>query len=142
MSLEGQDLCNIVTGSWAVYTNVNFGLQTLILSARVASATAGGIIQVRLGTTNGTLIGTLNVPNTGGWQTYTAVSATLTNAAGVQNLALRFVGGGGYLYLFNLEWLEFKPVSAPVTLLSGGIIGTAGSYNNSATRLITFSIIT
>jgi hypothetical protein len=124
----GQDLCNIVSGSWAAYNNVNFGLGTMSLSARVASATAGGTIQVRLGTTNGPLIGTLTVPNTGGWQVYTTVSTMLTNAAGIQNIALRFVGGGGYL--FNVEWLEFSPISVPVTLLSGGIIGTAGSYNN------------
>jgi hypothetical protein len=60
-----------------------------------------------LDTTNGPLIGTLTVPNTGGWQTYTTVSTALTNASGVQNLVLRFVGGSGYL--FNVEWIEFTP---------------------------------
>jgi hypothetical protein len=103
------------------------------LSARVASASAGGTIQVRLGTTNGPLIGTLTVPNTGGWQIYSTVSTALTNAAGIQNLVLRFVGGGGYL--LNVEWLEFAPISVPVTLLPGGIIGTVGSYNNSGNTI-------
>ncbi|HEX5400532.1 MAG TPA: carbohydrate-binding protein, partial [Verrucomicrobiae bacterium] len=44
-----------------------------------------------------------------GWQTWTTASTALTNASGVQNLALRFVGGSGYL--FNVNWLEFTPIS-------------------------------
>jgi hypothetical protein len=124
----GQDLCNIVNGSWAIYTNVNFGVGTLSLNARVASATAGGTIQLRLGTTNGPVIGLLTVPNTGGWQTYSTVSTPLTNAIGVQNLVLLFVGGGGYL--LNVEWLEFTPIPMSLNWLTGAIIGTSGSYNN------------
>jgi fibronectin type 3 domain-containing protein len=129
----GQDLCNIVSGSWAIYTNVNFGLGTMALQARVASATAGGTIEVRLGTTNGPIIGTLTVPNTGGWQIYSTVSTALTNATGIQNVALRFVGGGGYL--MNVEWLQFSPITLPQNLLTGAIIGTPGSYNNSGNTI-------
>jgi len=104
----GQDVCDIMNGSWVVYTNVNFGAATLSLSARVASATSGGTIQVRLGTATGPLIGTLTVTNTGGWQTYATVSTALTGASGAQNLALVFVGGTGYL--FNVEWIEYTPL--------------------------------
>jgi alpha-L-fucosidase 2 len=129
----GQDLCNIVNGSWAIYTNVNFGVGTLSLKARVASATSGGTIQLRLGTTNGPVIGLLTVPNTGGWQTYATVSTPLTNAIGVQNLALRFVGGGGYL--LNVEWLEFTPIPMSLNWLTGGFIGTPGSYNNAGNTI-------
>jgi hypothetical protein len=108
-------LCDIVNNSWAIYNNVNFGAGTLSLKARVASDTSGGTIQLRLGNTNGPLIGTLTVANTGGWQTYATVSTTLTGASGIQNVALRFVGGSGYL--LNVEWLEFTPIStAPVQL--------------------------
>ena len=85
---------------------------------------SGGNIELRLGATSGPLIGVLTVTNTGGWQVWTTVSTALTNAIGVQNLVLRFVGGSGYL--LNVEWLEFTPIStAPVQL---GWLRSAGQF--------------
>jgi hypothetical protein len=106
----GLDVGFINNGDWCSYNGVNFGTRTLSLNARVASAGSGGNIEVHLNTTNGTLIGTLPVPITGGWQTWMTVSSALTNASGVQNLALRFTGPGTG-YLFNVNWIEFTPVS-------------------------------
>ncbi len=103
------DVGFINNNDWCIYNGVNFGARTLSLNARVASAAAGGNIEVRLGATNGTLVGLISVPNTGGWQTWITQSTALTNVSGNQNLALRFVGGTGYL--FNVNWLEFTPVS-------------------------------
>ncbi|MGA2542386.1 MAG: carbohydrate-binding protein [Verrucomicrobiota bacterium] len=54
--------------------------------ARVASDASGGNIELRLGMTNGPLMGVLTVTSTGGWQTWTTLSTALTNASGVQNL--------------------------------------------------------
>jgi hypothetical protein len=105
----GQDMGFITNGCWATFCGVNFGAGTLSLQARVASDTSGGSIQLRLGTTNGPLIGVLTVTNTGGWQTWATLSTALTNASGVQNLVLRFVGGSGYL--LNVEWLQLTPIS-------------------------------
>ena len=101
------DVGYIESGDWCRYNGVNFGPGTLRLNARVASAGSGGTIEVRLGATNGTLVGVITVPVTGGWQTWTTMSTALTNVSGVQNLVMRFVGGGGYL--FNANWLEFTP---------------------------------
>jgi fibronectin type 3 domain-containing protein len=109
------DVGSINSGDWCIYNGLNFGPGTLRLNARVASAGSGGTIEVRLGATNGTLVGAITVPITGGWQSWTTASTALTNVSGVQNLALRFVGGSGYL--FNVNWLEFTPISAvPVPL--------------------------
>jgi len=111
----GLDVGYINSGDWCIYNGLNFGPGTLRLNARVASAGSGGTIEVRLGATNGTLVGNITVPVTGGWQTWTTVSTALTNVSGVQNLVLRFVGGSGYL--FNVEWIEFTPISTvPVPL--------------------------
>ena len=109
------DVGYINSGDWCIYNGLNFGPGTLRLNARVASAGSGGTIEVRLGATNGTLAGAITVPVTAGWQTWTTVSTALTNVSGTQNLVLRFVGGGGYL--FNMNWLEFTPISTvPVPL--------------------------
>ena len=105
----GLDVGYINSGDWCIYNGLNFGPGTLSLNARVAGAGSGGTIEVRLGATNGTLMGTLTVPVTGGWQTWTTVSTALTNVSGLQNLVLRFVGGSGYL--FNVEWIAFTPIS-------------------------------
>jgi hypothetical protein len=44
---------------------------------------------------------------TGGWQTWTTVSAPVTGAAGVRNLYVVFTRQGGSGGLANLNWLRF-----------------------------------
>ena len=121
------DVGYIESGDWCRYNGVNFGPGTLRLNARVASAGSGGTIEVRLGATNGTLIGLISAPVTGGWQTWTTMSTALTNVSGVQNLVTRFVGGGGYL--FNVNWLEFTPISTVPPQLSWKSIGAQLQFN-------------
>jgi hypothetical protein len=110
---------------------VDFGPGTLGLSARIASAGAGGNIEVRLGATNGTLVGLIPVPVTGGWQTWTTQGTALTNASGVQNLVLRFasLSGTGTAYLFNVNWLEFTPVSTTLSPLDWQLDGGQLQFN-------------
>ena len=48
------------------------------------------------------LSGNINVPNTGGWQTYTTVTVTVTLPAGQQTLTLAEDNGG-----FNIRYLTF-----------------------------------
>lgn len=101
----GLNADSIVNGSWTSYNNVNLNGATSFY-VRVASAGAGGSIQVRAGSATGTLLGTCTVPVTGGWQTWTTVNCPLTGASGTQNLYLVYTGGGGYL--FNVEWFAFS----------------------------------
>ena len=121
------DVGYIESGDWCRYNGLNFGPGTLRLNARVASAGSGGTIEVRLGATNGTLVGVITVPVTGGWQTWTTMSTALTNLSSVQNLVLRFVGGGGYL--FNLNWLEFTPISTVPPQLGWQLSGQQFQFN-------------
>ena len=66
-------------------------------SARISSAGAGGAIQIRSGSQTGTLLGSVTVPVTGGWENFQTVSTTLTgNASGP--LFLVFTGGAGSLF--------------------------------------------
>ncbi|WP_432099880.1 carbohydrate-binding protein [Streptomyces sp. WAC 04229] len=92
----GQTLGYIDSGDWAGYDSVPTAGATSI-SARVSSAGAGGTLQFRSGSQNGPLLGSVPVPVTGGWETFTTVSAAL-NSTGTGPLFLTFTGGSGSLF--------------------------------------------
>ncbi|MEU4420329.1 family 43 glycosylhydrolase [Actinoplanes sp. NPDC024001] len=112
-------------GDYIKVKGVAFGAGATSFSARVASATAGGRIELRLGSPTGTLAGTCTVPGTGGWQTWTTVTCPVSNATGTQDLYLRFTGGTGSL--FNVNWWQFAG-AAGANLLTNGTAenGTTG----------------
>ena len=84
------------------------------LSARIASAGAGGTIQVRAGSPTGPLLGSAGVPVTGSWDSYFDVAATLAAApAGTTDLFLVFTGGPGFL--FNVDDVRLTTAPAPAT---------------------------
>jgi len=97
----GQDMGSISNGSYLEFNNVNLG-SVVTFIARVASAGAGGNIEVRMDSPTGTLLGTSVVPVTGCWQTWTQTYTSLSGASGTHNLYLVFTGGGGNL--FNIQW--------------------------------------
>jgi glucose/arabinose dehydrogenase len=84
-------------------------------TARVASAGAGGTIEVRTGSPTGALLGTLTVPVTGSWETFTNVSTNVSaGPANAAALYLVFKGGAGNL--FDLDAFTF----ATATPAGGG----------------------
>jgi hypothetical protein len=92
----GQTLGYIDNGDWAGYSSVSTsGLRSF--SARISSGGPGGTIQVRSGSATGTLLGSVAVPSTGGWENFQTVSTALTgNVSGP--LFLSFTGGAGSLF--------------------------------------------
>ena len=95
---NGQTLGYIDPGDWAAYNGVDLTGVTSV-KARVVSGGAGGTIGVRTGSPTGPLLGSVAVPNTGGWSTYADVSAALTNVpSGTHNLYLTFTGSGSGLF--------------------------------------------
>lgn len=103
----GRNVSYIDNGDYIKVKGVAFGSGAASFSARVASAGAGGRIELRLGSTTGALVGACTVPVTGGWQTWTTVTCPVTGASGTQDLYLRFTGGSGSL--FNVNWWQFTP---------------------------------
>ncbi|HWS34375.1 MAG TPA: glycoside hydrolase family 43 protein [Actinoplanes sp.] len=101
----GMNVGFLENGDYIKVKGVAFGAGASSFSARVASAAAGGRIELRLGSPTGTLAGTCTVPGTGGWQTWATVSCPVSGATGDQDLYLRFTGGSGYL--FNVDWWQF-----------------------------------
>jgi len=104
----GHNLSYLDNGDWTSYEGVvfenNSSAQTFTTS--VASTKNGGWIEIRLGNQNGTLIGQVDVPNTGRWQNWTTVSCKLNRAvSGTQKITLVYKGSGGPL--FNVNWFKF-----------------------------------
>jgi len=111
----GQDVANIENGDFLKVKGVNFSSGTASFDVRVASATSGGNIEIRLDdSTGGTLLGTCAVAGTGGWQTWTTKTCTVSNATGTHDLYLRFTGGSGSL--FNVNWWKFNAPGGGPTL--------------------------
>ncbi|MCL6591554.1 MAG: carbohydrate-binding protein [Firmicutes bacterium] len=102
----GINVCNIENGDYIKVKGVNFGSGATSFNARVASATSGGNIELRLDSPTGTLVGTCAVTSTGGWQTWVTRSCTVSGATGIHDLYLKFTGGSGFL--FNVNWWQFN----------------------------------
>ncbi|MEU4713664.1 ThuA domain-containing protein [Micromonospora purpureochromogenes] len=112
----GQTLGYIDPGDWSAYNGVDLTGVTSF-RARVVSGGPGGTIQVRTGSTTGTVLGSVAVPNTGSWTTYADVTTALTGVpSGSQNLYLTYTGTG--TGLFDVD--DF-------TLVRGGGGGTGGT---------------
>jgi len=102
----GMNVGWIENGDWIKVRGAAFGAGATRFTARVASASAGGTLEVRLGSANGTVAARCTVPGTGGWQQWTTVSCPVSGVSGTQDVYFRFAGGGGYL--FNVNWWQFS----------------------------------
>ncbi|PGH47198.1 glycoside hydrolase family 43 protein [Streptomyces sp. Ru87] len=96
----------IENGDWIKVKGADFGSGAKSFTARVASATSGGSIEIRLDEVNGPVAGECEVPGTGGWQTWIAVSCPVNGATGTSDVYFRYSGGSGYL--FNMNWWQFS----------------------------------
>lgn len=101
----GMNVGWIENGDYIKVKGVAFGTGATSFSARVASASGGGRIEVRLDGTSGPVVGTCTVAGTGGWQAWTTSTCPVSGATGTHDLYLRFTGGSGYL--FNVNWWQF-----------------------------------
>ena len=119
----GWYLSGIGNNASVTYDSVDFtptpGNKIGTVRARVSSANATSSIEVHIGTAAGTLLGTINVPSTGGlstWATTTAAALTAVPPTGHQNLALVFKCAASNT--FQLNWIQFGQV--PTTSLKFG----------------------
>jgi arabinoxylan arabinofuranohydrolase len=103
----GMAVTSINNGDYIKVKGVDFRTGAVSFDARVASASSGGSIELRLGSQTGTLVGTCTVQGTGGLQTWATRSCAISGATGVHDLYLRFTGGSGAL--FNFNWWKFIP---------------------------------
>ena len=86
-------------GDWLGFSSVNVSGRSGF-TARVASGGTGGTIQVRTGSASGPLLGSVDVPNTGGYGTFVDVSAPIGAGSGPVFLVFVGTGTGG---LFDVD---------------------------------------
>ena len=86
----GECIGMIEHGDWATYENVDFGAGTDQLEIRTASATDGGLIELRLDRPDGELLGLCAVEGTGDWQSWSSLRARIKPVSGVRTLCLVF----------------------------------------------------
>ena len=110
----GLDVGFISNGSYTEYNSMNLNGVTSI-AVRVASPGGANPIQICLDSPTGTVIGTCPVPATGGWQTWTTVTANISGANGFHNVYLVYSSG------MNIEWFAFQKIGNTIE---------AASYNN------------
>jgi len=106
----GQNVGFIAPGDWLAYDNVDFGTGSpATVTTRIASgATASGTIQYRLDSTTGTVIATVPVSPTGGWQSWQSATASVSaGATGVHRVFLTFTGTAGTDFT-NVNWFQFN----------------------------------
>lgn len=101
----GYDVGWIDPGEWLEYT-VNMPDPSAIYSIKVrVASTAAGQMRVRL---DGTVLGTVQITNTGGWQNWQTVTLTnvpIAGGSGARALRLEMLTSG-----FNVNWIEFDRV--------------------------------
>ena len=102
----GYDVGWLNPSEWLEYT-VNPPNPSAIysISVRVAAASSGGQLRVRL---DGTVLGTITISNTGGWQNWQTVTlpdVPIAGGSGAKALRLEMLTGG-----FNINWIELDRV--------------------------------
>jgi len=109
-------------GEWLEYTtNATAGTYNIVVRAASNNNPNTGSLRVLL---DGTVLGTVSVPYTGGWQTwqdFTISNVTIGSGTG-RILRLESVGGG-----FNINSIRFAPAGASAPPTPTGLTATAGN---------------
>lgn len=110
------------SGEWLEYT---INVQTAgnyTLTARVASGTTSGSFRVEANGVDKT--GSIAVPNTGGWQSWSDVTRTVNLSAGTQVLRVYISGND-----FNLNWLRLSTATGTTNLALNKSVVASSTVN-------------
>ncbi|AIQ43223.1 MULTISPECIES: S-layer homology domain-containing protein [unclassified Paenibacillus] len=129
---EGDNLGGSLAGSWAFYSNVQFGetgADSAIFSAAVKESNATGTIEIYMdGNSDGSLtnarkIGSLTTtPTAADWSVYKEFTSSFSERiTGTHHVTLVFKPNAGKTYVGNLDYFVFHPyvAKADLTQLTG-----------------------
>ncbi|GID96463.1 glycosyl hydrolase [Amorphoplanes digitatis] len=129
----GETVGNINNGDWIAFEPYRLSNVTSF-TARVSSGGAGGTLQLRTGSPTGTVLGSATVPVTGGWETFTDVTGTVSGApASTGTLYLTFAGGTGAL--FDVDAFTLNTGAGPIVGLAGKCLDVAGGATANGTKI-------
>lgn len=117
-------------GDWMNYSNQVIGVPqtgTYKVTYRVASPSGGAKLALRDPDT-GTVFDTLDVPATGGFQTWTSVEKTITLAQGSQKFGILTVARGSGV---NINWFKIEPATSASSSSSSSSTGATTSSSSS-----------
>ena len=95
----GKDVGWIDNGDWMDYAVSVSTAGSYSISLRIATPNYGAKLQIK--NTSGTVLATVDMPITGGFQNWQTVTANINLAAGAQTIRVQSTGAG-----FNFNWLE------------------------------------
>ncbi len=110
----GQNVGSIRDGNWLKYSNINLS-EVHSVDLRLASRNSGGSIEVRLDSESGQLIGSVEMPNTGNWQTWKTIRVKLESVIGFYDVYLLFRHPS--TYVGNINWLAFSSTTIGTGLI-------------------------
>ena len=116
---NGFDVGWTAAGQWLRYTVNVATAGTYVVGFRVASGGTGGSLHLQ-NAAGTSLTGSVTVPGTGGWQTWSTVNASVALPAGQQALTLVEDTGN-----YNINFMTFAGQSAPAA--PTGLAAVAGS---------------
>ncbi len=99
-------LTDLQDKDWTSVAQLNFGEYGAVGFKVNAASAKGGKIEVRLDSPEGTLAGTVDVPATGGEDTYKLIECELDNITGTKNVFLVFRGSETE-NIMNVDYYEF-----------------------------------
>ncbi len=105
----GQKIGNTQDGDWVSYL-IDFGTGVNQFDARGASRLNGGTVELRLDASDGTLIGSVDIPDTNDWNTFVDVSCSVAETSGIHTLFLVFAGPDKYLV--DIDYFQFSMISS------------------------------
>src|SRR5215204_2381658 len=117
----------IEQGDWMDYSINPSSSGTYTINLRIANPNTGAQLQIKK--SDGTVLSTVNLPNTWGWQEWQTTATTVTLAAGVQKIRIQSSAAPGW----NINWLEF---------VQTGVTNQTPTANAGADQTITLPVST
>ena len=122
----GKDVGNINASDWLDYSNTAVSVPTTgtyIISYRVASLRGGASFTLNevAGTTS-TVIDTVSVPQTGGWQTWVTVQRTVSLKAGLHYFNITALAAGA-----NINWFSVEAAAPTSSAASSSVVSSVAS---------------
>ncbi|MEV3897744.1 ThuA domain-containing protein [Streptomyces anulatus] len=129
----GKRLIEIEDGDWIAFDPVNLkGVESVTVGA--SSGGLGGTVEFRAGSHTGALLGSVGIPNTGGYEKLVSPTTKLKNPGGTTTLYAVFTNpdwSPDKADLLSVDWLHFngpgveKKAGTKVTVKAGPASGTA-----------------